>query len=140
MGICPRLNWIVSQVLGRKVHLTMTTIYTAKTAKTIRNWTGAVPFPEVRDGLPLHPQEIIDLCPKLVGKIICTLSEHIILYMCREVREQRMLVNDLIIRFVEEDGSVKHLRLASDGEFLDHWPYGFFEERGELLFGNSGLV
>ena len=34
-----------------------------------------------------------------------------------------------------EDGvRFRPLRVDRDGEFLDHWPKGFFEERAEELF------
>ena len=32
---------------------------------------------------------------------------------------------------------MKHLRLDSDGDFLDQWPDGFFDERLDELFGTD---
>jgi predicted ATPase len=36
----------------------------------------------------------------------------------------------------QQDGStkVRKIRLTEDGEFIDRWPRGFFEERGRELF------
>jgi hypothetical protein len=45
---------------------------------------------------------------------------------------------DLVVLYVDPqpDGAstVKHLRIARDGEFIDRWPKGFFEERWTELF------
>jgi len=30
--------------------------------------------------------------------------------------------------------SVSSIRISEDGEFIDHWPKGFFSERAEELF------
>jgi len=35
---------------------------------------------------------------------------------------------------VDGGTSVKHLRVDSDGEFIDRWPRGFFAERAAELF------
>ena len=43
-----------------------------------------------------------------------------------------LLAEDLSVIYVEgsDDGvSFRPLRVDRDGEFLDHWPRGFFEER-----------
>ena len=90
-------------------------------------------FPEVRGGLPLHPKDVIDQCDSgtFTGCEIITLSEHLILWFCREVRERRITGDAVEVYY-----GGKRLRLDDDGEFLDRWPDGFFDERGELLFAD----
>ena len=85
----------------------------------------------------------------LSGKtlIIETHSEHIMLRLLRRVREQTedelppgtlgLTPDDLSVIYVESgpDGvRFRPLRIASDGDFVDRWPEGFFEERAEELF------
>jgi hypothetical protein len=44
---------------------------------------------------------------------------------------------DLAVIYVEGDGEgvrFRPLAVDQDGEFLDRWPHGFFEERAEELF------
>ena len=79
--------------------------------------------------------------------IIETHSEHIMLRLLRRVREQTegelppgtlgLTPDDLSVIYVESDVdgvSFRPLRVASDGDFVDRWPQGFFEERAEELF------
>ncbi len=72
--------------------------------------------------------------PPYSNQIIAeTHSEHLILRLQRRIREGSLPSADVSVLYVEpeEDGSsvVKVLRLDDDGEFLDEWPSGFFEER-----------
>jgi AAA domain, putative AbiEii toxin, Type IV TA system len=75
--------------------------------------------------------------------ILETHSEHLILRIMRRMRDTYngtlpegvppIGPNDVALLFVEpaKDGSgsvVRHLQLAEDGELLDPWPGGFFEE------------
>lgn len=79
--------------------------------------------------------------------IVETHSEHIMLRLLRRVREQTegevppgvlgLKPEDLSVIYVESDiGGVrfKPLRVTPDGDFLDRWPNGFFDERAEELF------
>jgi hypothetical protein len=79
--------------------------------------------------------------------LIETHSEHIMLRLLRRIRETtdgelppdvtELSTNNLSVVYVEsaEDGvQFRRLRVDSDGEFLDPWPKGFFEERAEELF------
>ena len=79
--------------------------------------------------------------------LVETHSEHIMLRLLRRVREQSenelppgilgLTPNDLSVVYVEatEQGPVfKKLRVSEDGDFVDNWPKGFFEERAEELF------
>lgn len=75
-----------------------------------------------------------------------THSEHLMLRLLRRVREtgcrkvkkcQRLTPTDLCIYFIEqEDSGVSCLsiRIDEEGDFIDHWPKGFFDERAEELF------
>jgi len=79
--------------------------------------------------------------------LIETHSEHIILRLLRRIRETSegnlppgvtgLEPNDISVIYVEgsDDGvQFRALRVDRDGEFLDQWPKGFFEERARELF------
>ena len=79
--------------------------------------------------------------------LVETHSEHIMLRMLRRIREKTenevppgaigLSPYDLSVIYVESgDGGVRFrpLRVDSEGEFIDRWPKGFFEERAEELF------
>ncbi len=64
--------------------------------------------------------------------ILETHSEHLILRLLRRIREGKLKKEDLGVLFVEplpDRGSrVVELRVDEDGDFIDSWPGGFFEE------------
>jgi hypothetical protein len=79
--------------------------------------------------------------------LVETHSEHIMLRLLRRIRETSenevppgaigLSADTLSVVYVEgaEDGvRFRPLRVDRDGEFIDHWPKGFFEERAEELF------
>jgi hypothetical protein len=79
--------------------------------------------------------------------LIETHSEHLILRLLRRIREttEKDLADDappfsddkLSVIYVEstpEGVRVRRLRVDERGEFVDHWPKGFFEERAKELF------
>ena len=79
--------------------------------------------------------------------LIETHSEHIMLRLLRRIRETTekalppgvagLKPDDLSVIYVEgSDDGVRFRPLGVDqtGEFRDHWPHGFFDERGEELF------
>lgn len=86
-----------------------------------------------------------DGCRQIIAE---THSEHLLLRLLRRVRQAANLDRsldphslgreDLVVLYVDPkpDGTstVKHLRIARDGEFMDRWPNGFFGERGRELF------
>ena len=85
--------------------------------------------------------------PGVKSLLIETHSEHIILRLLRRIRETgegelppgapRMSPDDLAVIYVQSDElgvSFSHLRVDEEGEFVDRWPRGFFEERSEELF------
>jgi hypothetical protein len=102
--------------------------------------------------LHIHPRVQVALGDLLLAKmgerqfLIETHSEHLVLRMLRRIRETtegtlppegpRCTVDDLAVLYVHQvDGvvAVKTLGVSDDGEFLDVWPGGFFDERfGEL--------
>ena len=83
-----------------------------------------------------------------------THSEHLLLRFLRRIREttengvqrlvpqealdaQKLTPDDLAINFIEqgEEGlSCLPIRVDADGDLIDQWPHGFFEERIEELF------
>lgn len=79
--------------------------------------------------------------------LIETHSEHLILRLLRRIRETtegdlppeipQVTCEDISIAYMTGGGSptrVTPLRITRDGDFLDRWPNGFFEERAEELF------
>lgn len=63
--------------------------------------------------------------------ILETHSEHLILRLMRRIREGDLDPNDICVLFVKPangGSTVTELRLDSDGDFMDDWPGGFFEE------------
>jgi predicted ATPase len=79
--------------------------------------------------------------------LIETHSEHILLRLLRRIRERTdnelppgvtgLNPVDLSVVYVEADNQgvrFRPLKVGEDGEFLDRWPHGFFEERAEELF------
>lgn len=71
--------------------------------------------------------------------IVETHSEHLLLRVQRRIREDDIDAGNVCVLYVDqnEDGSarVQRLRLDEDGDFVDEWPDGFFDERMEELFG-----
>jgi hypothetical protein len=79
--------------------------------------------------------------------LIETHSEHIMLRLLRRVRETSggelppgaipLTADDIAVTYVEasEEGvQFRPLQVSRDGDFLDRWPKGFFDERAEELF------
>lgn len=80
--------------------------------------------------------------------IVETHSEHLLLRILRRIRETgagRAPLTELQVRpeevsvlFFDSQGDgrtvVRRLRIDEDGEFLDRWPGGFFDERDKDLF------
>ena len=79
--------------------------------------------------------------------LVETHSEHIMLRLLRRIRETAegdlpplapsLTPDPLSIVYVEpaDDGvKFRPLRIDEEGEFIDRWPSGFFEERSEELF------
>ncbi len=59
----------------------------------------------------------------------------------RRIREGKLNAKDVSVLYVDsgECRSVaKELRLDDQGEFMDEWPNGFFEEDVRELFGDIG--
>ena len=72
--------------------------------------------------------------------IIETHSEHLVLRLKRLIRRGDLDAKDVSLLSVDAnpDGtsSVTRIRLDSDGEFIDEWPRGFFDERLDEIFGD----
>lgn len=72
--------------------------------------------------------------------IVETHSEHLILRLQRLIREHTIRPEDISVLYVlkEEAGSrCIPLRIDEDGDFIDEWPEGFFEEGFREMFGAS---
>jgi hypothetical protein len=100
---------------------------------------GEAPLLVEQPELHLHPRLQALLAEVLVRAsnerqiILETHSENILLRLQRLVREGTLPHDRLSILYVgsrEQSGSwLQPIRLGSDGEMLDEWPDGFFEER-----------
>ena len=98
----------------------------------------------------LHPamqSELADIFIESVDEsgranqvIIETHSETLILRIQRRIREQVISAGDVLVLYIDQDAEgrahIQELRLGADGEFLDHWPGGFFDEQFSELFGD----
>lgn len=71
--------------------------------------------------------------------IVETHSEHLLLRVQRRIREGSLTSDDVAVIYVDQDDSgvatVQRLRLDDDGDFLDEWPSGFFDDRLDELLG-----
>jgi hypothetical protein len=70
--------------------------------------------------------------------IVETHSEHLMLRIQRLIRRGELNSQDVSVLYVsrDEDGSwCTQLRLDEDGDFIDEWPDGFFEEDYQEVFG-----
>jgi hypothetical protein len=71
-----------------------------------------------------------------------THSEHIMLRVQRRIREGTLDPDLVSVVYVDQDesgsASAQQLRIDMNGEFIDHWPHGFFAERFDEIF--SGLL
>ena len=64
--------------------------------------------------------------------IVETHSELLILRLQRRIKEGKINSKDVSVLYVRPQGSdgstIQQLRLDENGDFIDHWPDGFFEE------------
>lgn len=70
--------------------------------------------------------------------ILETHSEHIILRLMRRIREGTLNPEDVCVIYVDplsQGSKVIELRIDDDGDFIDEWPGGFFEESFHEKFG-----
>jgi hypothetical protein len=105
--------------------------------------------------LHIHPRLQVELADVFVRYaknhnvmfLLETHSEHLMLRLLRRVREAAgsqspaesvsLSPKDLAVHYVEPADlgtEFKRLRVSEDGDFLDEWPAGFFDERDEELF------
>jgi hypothetical protein len=96
-----------------------------------------------------RPRDVMSSMGIVPGTLLIeTHSEHLLLRLLRRIREttegklphfaKPLRPAQLAVLYVEpgEGGTqIRELRVDETGEFLDPWPQGFFEERGEELFG-----
>ena len=76
------------------------------------------------------------------GYIIETHSEHLILRLLKLIRTKKYEFfnqDDLSVLYFQPNAinnstSIKSIRITEDGDFLDKWPDGFFEERYKDIF------
>jgi predicted ATPase len=69
--------------------------------------------------------------------IIETHSEHLILRLQKLIRKGELKPEDISVIYVDrgtEGSKCLHLRLDEEGDFIDEWPGGFFEEDFNEIF------
>lgn len=98
----------------------------------------------------LHPAMQAELADLLIestseegrgNQIIAeTHSETLVLRVQTRIREGMLSPKDVIVLYVDQTaegaGVIKELRLDENGEFIDMWPGGFFDEQFNELFGD----
>lgn len=104
--------------------------------------------------LHLHPAlqaELADVFVESIHKrahtfVLETHSEHLILRLLRRIRETtegesepglELSVDDVAVLYARpgEDGTVlENVEISPDGDFVHHWPAGFFADRSRELF------
>lgn len=71
--------------------------------------------------------------------IVETHSQHMILRIQRLIREKQISNNEVSVIYVDKDVSGSQcleLRIDKDGDFVDEWPDGFFEEGYREIFAS----
>ncbi len=121
---------------------------------TIIQKTGVVAIEQPE--LHIHPAlqvELADLFARYAIQhnklmLLETHSEHLLLRLLRRIRsdesnnsdkfpEKSLREEDVSVQYVQptpEGTHFKRLRIDADGDFIDEWPNGFFDERDEELF------
>jgi hypothetical protein len=96
--------------------------------------------------LHLHPRVACKLGDLFIAQaakgksfLIESHSQHLMLRIKRRIRENKIRAEDVSVLFVEAPKaggrtSIIALRLDSEGEFIDGWPGGFFEEGFAEIF------
>jgi hypothetical protein len=98
----------------------------------------------------VHPRlqaELADLLIEATSEergnqvIIETHSEHLMLRLQRRIRAGVLDAERVSVLYVDVDNDgvarIDRLRLDEDGNFIDPWPHGFFDERLDELFGGD---
>lgn len=71
--------------------------------------------------------------------IVETHSEHLVLRIQRRIREGSLDPAQVAILYVDQapggEATIQQLRLDAQGEFVDEWPNGFFDDRLAEIFG-----
>ena len=69
-----------------------------------------------------------------------THSETLIMRIQRRIKEQLITPADVLLLYVDQaeggNASIRELRIDESGEFIDHWPGGFFDEQFNEIFGD----
>jgi hypothetical protein len=96
----------------------------------------AIEQPEIH----LHPALQADLADVFIEAalgeskntfILETHSEHLILRLMRRIREGKLSPDDVGVMYIEpmaDSSRILELRIDEEGDFIDEWPGGFFEE------------
>ncbi|MBT0076503.1 AAA family ATPase [Vibrio alginolyticus] len=72
--------------------------------------------------------------------VIETHSESLMLRIQRRIREKKIskdLISVLYVDVGNHGAVVRQMSIDDDGDFIEHWPGGFFEERLDEMFGGD---
>lgn len=111
--------------------------------------------------LHLHPalqaslgDVVLEATSEGSSAVIETHSEHLLLRLLRRVRQSArpggtapagmsLRPDQLVVLYFDPQVAgqtrVKRLRVSEDGDFLDRWPRGFFDDRDKELFGDGSV-
>ncbi len=97
----------------------------------------SVRFPEMHNGMPLTPAQIIartrDILADSTCEDIVTTSEHVILTVLHAVRAGIVPLESVEVHWhgtmpdMPLEIVSRHLRIDREGDFVDRWPRGFFD-------------
>lgn len=116
--------------------------YAKETVRKMGTGTARLAVPEPH----LNPQEQLQAAEDIIADnerqagivVVASMYELPILRFSRRVRENAIKAEQVVVYCLtssEDLGSKVHsLRIDSEGEFLDKWPEGFYEERMVELF------
>ncbi len=118
---------------------------TSKELTQICQKRGWIMFPELvgvggPHVVPRHPSELLLLLPELTGETFVTVSEHLILMFLQEVRFGHISQNELKLYCVDRTDLEnphppgRRIMVDTEGDLIDDWSGGFFQERVGLLF------
>lgn len=101
----------------------------------------ALLFPEIVRGKPIHQSHHAKIIEQIVqdakendwSPVIATHSEMMILWISHQIRNKKMTPEEVWVQWIDPDKTFT-LRMDIEGDFIDRWPHGFFEERARFLF------
>ncbi len=129
------IHYVTSPALG----YTRSLAYARKLVRRIGTGTATL----VEEPVHLSPREQTAWADRLLwrnGKhggrciVVASILELPILRLLRRIREGDLDPSDFVTHVISSAGADHTLRAGDDGNYLDPWPDGFFDERMAELF------